>query len=45
MSMKTLLCACAAFCTALFAAGSASAADSAMPLKGAHKAMNLPCEA
>lgn len=46
MSIKTLFCACAAaFCTALFAAGSASAADSAMPLKGAHKAMNLPCEA
>ena len=31
-------------CAALLVAGNASAAD-AMPLKGAHKAMNLPCEA
>ncbi len=46
MYLKKLSAACAAiFCAALFAAGSVSAADSAMPLKGAHKAMNLPCEA
>lgn len=44
MIPKILLSACAAFCLAAFmAAGTAAAAD--MPLKGAHKTMNLPCEA
>ena len=45
MTPKTLLTACAAaLCVAFLAAGSATAAET-MPLKGAHKAMNLPCEA
>lgn len=44
MMIKTLISACAAaLCAGLMAAGSAQAAE--MPLKGAHKAMNLPCEA
>lgn len=45
MTPKTLLTACAAaLCVAFMAAGNASAAET-MTLKGAHKAMNLPCEA
>ena len=45
MATKTIISVCAALCAALMAAGSVSAADAGMPLKGAHKAMNLPCEA
>lgn len=45
MKQQSFLSVCAAaFCAAFLAAGNASAADT-MPLKGAHKAMNLPCEA
>ena len=45
MKQQSFLFVCtAAFCAVFLAAGSASAADT-MPLKGAHKAMNLPCEA
>ncbi len=45
MNVKTFLAVCAAVvCAGSLSTGSALAADG-MPLKGAHKAMNLPCEA
>ena len=46
MNKRTFLSACAAaLCMGALAASSAWAAAPTMPLKRAHKAMNLPCEA